>query len=164
MSRCVLGSHRSLEETGSPLGPMIVRTVAEVAVTSWTDSERRPSAEEDDLELEPDEDEDDEPEDDDDDESELVLLVEVVLSTEDARGRDIREVGVWMLRLLLLASSSGRVVSDVGVRGVDVSARGESIFVTLVTNADVEAAGRRVGEEGNARALATMTPFSATTS
>ena len=34
MSRCVLGSQRSLDETGSPLGPVKVRTIAEDAVTS----------------------------------------------------------------------------------------------------------------------------------
>lgn len=62
----------------------MVRTVAEVAVTSWTDSDRRSeSEEEEECEL-ADEDEDAEEEEEDE---ELVSLVEEELAIEDARWR-----------------------------------------------------------------------------
>lgn len=92
MSRCVLGSHRSFEETGRPFGPMMVRTVAEVAVTSCTDSERLASSEGEEDEEDDRDPEDDETADEEDEEDvELALLVDVVLLTDDTRGRAMLE-------------------------------------------------------------------------
>lgn len=65
----------------------MVRTVAEVAVTSCTDSDRRSeSEEEEECEL-VDEDEDAEEEEEDEEDEELVSLVEEELAIEDARWR-----------------------------------------------------------------------------
>lgn len=124
---------------------MMVRTVAEVAVTSWTDSDRRcgdvddeDDDDEEELEL-PEEDEDEE------EEVELVLSVDPVLDA---------------LRRTKVDDVDGSVLLD-----DNGSERGESVFATIAA-ADVEAVGavRRDGEVGGRIALATITPFSATTS
>lgn len=204
MSRCVFASQRSLEETGRPLGPMKVRTVAEVAVTSWTDSDRRTCCEgeedeeEDDEEEEEDEEEDEAEEDEDEEEDVelvllllLVVLVEASLAPEDLRRRTVREVGVNMVLELGPACGMVRVAE---IADTCPPPRGESVFVTTVEavdaavpapadddagddtaseSADVAVAvdgvstdvgGRLADDEGNASALAKMTPFSATTS
>lgn len=83
MSRWVFGSQRSLDETGRPLGPMVVRTLADVAVTSWMDAERRPSSED---ELDAD---DDEEEDEVDVSLVLELSLEDVLEIEFTRARPL---------------------------------------------------------------------------
>ena len=202
---------------------MKVRTVAEVAVTSWTDSDRRTCCEGEEDEEEEDEDEDededkaertlaaDEEEDEEEDEAEededeeedvelvllllLVVLVEASLAPEDLRRRTVREVGVKMVFKLEpeLGPACGMVrVAETG--DTCPPPRGESVFVTTVEavdaavpapadndagddtaseSADVAAAvdgvstdvgGRLADDEGNASALAKMTPFSATTS
>jgi hypothetical protein len=100
ISRCVLGSQRSFDDTGRPLGPMTVRTGTVMAVTSWTDSERRSwtgkASEEEDEDEDGDDDEEDVDEEEltlraeleeDDEEEELELDVEEELATEEARGR-----------------------------------------------------------------------------
>lgn len=178
MSRCVFGSQRSLDETGTPLGPMTVRTVTEVAVTSWTDSERRSwlKDEEDDEEESDDErslaaDEDDEEEEEEEEDAELVLLVEAELAEEEARGRTTREVSVSGVVVLGPACCKGRAaeaVDDGTPRGEsDLVTAGDAVEVIAAAAADADAAtatGRLVDEAGRLSALATMTPFSATTS
>lgn len=165
MSRCVLGSQRSFEETGRPFGPMMVRTVADEAVTSWTDSERLAS-------LEGEEDEEDPEEDelaDEEVEVELSLLVDVVLLTEEARGRAMpleEEDGVVGNTVKPKREGPDSTVGVVEGCVDDAGPpRGASCFVTPAA-ADEFATGSLgcAVEDGCKRALATITPFSATTS
>ena len=167
MSRCVFGSQRSFEDTGTPLGPMMVRTVAEVAVTSWTDSERRTPLE-DEEDEEDDEDEtlaaDDDEDDDEEEDVELVLPLEEELALEMERGRTMREADNDTV--LVPGKPLCCIVCD-SEAGVNAFGRGESALVacTGAIEAGADARGSRVGvDDGRISVFAKMTPFSATTS
>ena len=169
MSRCVFGSQRSLDETGKPLGPMTVRTVAEVAVTSCTDSERRSWIEDDDdeelSEAAPGAAADDDDEEEDEKELECVLLVEQELAMEDARERSMRWVNDGGLLEMVLVCCSNDVEEDAS------PLRRESVLATVVldveADATCDASEGPADDDGNndtSRTLATMTLSSAITS